>query len=285
MTMRRVFCGVMVLALLVAGGMANAAARYDRLYVFGDSFSDTGAGFHFSNGPSATAQLARRLDLDFTHSKDPRANTRSISFAVAGAGTGVDAGRQIGDFWLAVGMRSQVDDFVARVRRGAIRFNPETTLFFIEGGLNDAALPTQETLDNLTRQIEALESVGARHVSLALLPTRIPGFDQEGLRLNPAYRQLVPALRERLGIDLRLNGFGTYLDDIHAHPARHGIVDIQSRCAPNPLRNEDVAPCAAPDTYFYYYDEHPSAAVNRIVGDRLYTEIVERPAEPSAPRP
>ena len=135
-------------------------------------------------------------------------------------------------------------------------------------------VPTATTLANLTRQIEQLKAVGARHVSRALLPTRIPAFRDEAVRLNPAYRKLVPALRKRLGIDLRLNRYGAYMDEVHAHPARHGIVDTRSRCAPNPLRNEDVAPCATPDRYFYYYDDHPSAAVNRIVGDRLYAEIV-----------
>jgi phospholipase/lecithinase/hemolysin len=123
--------------------------------------------------------------------------------------------------------------------------------------------------------------VGARHISLALLPTKIPAFRKEGLKLNPAYRDLVPALRQELGIDLQLNQFGTYLDDIYAHPSRYGIVDTQSRCAPSPLLGENVTPCRSPDAHFYYFDDHPSAAVNRIAGDKLFAEITADPRRSS----
>ncbi|GAB3346640.1 SGNH/GDSL hydrolase family protein [Lysobacter tyrosinilyticus] len=268
----------MRLLLLALGllGFASAAqaAIYDRLYVFGDSYSDTGAGYSWGNGPTAVARLAERMQLSFTHAKDPDANGQSINFSVAGAGTGENAGRELGGFRLELGMQNQVDDFVARVQRGEIRFDPDATLFFIEGGLNDVDMPTTATRDNLTRQIELLKSVGARHVSLALLPTRIPAFSSEGARLNPAYRALVPSLRKRLHIDVRLNRFGEYLDEILVHPARYGITDTQTRCAGNPLLHEDATPCAAPDAYFYYLEDHPSAAVHRIVGDKLYAEIV-----------
>lgn len=272
--MRGAFTGLIVAGLLALFATAQAAERYDRMYAFGDSYSDTGSGFLAGNGPSAVARLAERFGLTFAHAKDPDADARSINFAVAGARTGANAGRQIGGYWLVVGMQTQVEDFVARVQRGTIRFNPDTTLFFLEGGLNDKGVPTATTLANLTHQIEQLKAVRARHVTLALLPTRIPAFHDEAVRLNPAYRQLVPELRKRLDIDLRLNRYGAYMDEVHAHPARHGIGDTRSRCAPNPLFHEDVAPCATPERYFYYYDDHPSAAVNRIVGDRLYAEIV-----------
>lgn len=272
--MRRLFEGLMVLGMFIAAATAQAAVRYDRLYAFGDSYSDTGAGFAGSNGPTAVARLAQRLGLALTHSRDPQANGQSINFAVAGAGTGENAGRKIGDYWLVVGMQNQVEDFVARVRRGDITFNPDTTLFFLAGGLNDAGTPAATTTTNLARQIALLKSVGARHVSLALLPTRIPAFREEGVKLNPAYRKLAPALRRQLAIDVRLNRYGAYLDDVHAHASRYGITNTQAQCAGNPLAGEDTTPCAAPDTYFYYLSDHPSAAVNRIVGDRLYAEIV-----------
>lgn len=267
-------CAGVLMVLLAASCVAQPASPYQRLYVFGDSYSDSGAGFRTSDGDTAVERLAQRLGIDFTHARDPQANSRGINFAVAGASTGAHGGREIGGRWLVVGMQNQVDDFVARVRSGAVRFDPDTTLFFIAGGLNDGALPTSATLDHLSHQIEQLQSVGARHVSLALLPTRIPAFRAEGRRLNPAYRQLVPALRRRLGIDVQLNRYGEYLDDVFAHPKRYGITDTRTRCAANPLFEPPAPPCATPQRHFYYYEEHPSAAVNRIVGDRLYAEIV-----------
>ncbi len=280
--MRRISGILLAAAMLIAAARVDAAVPYRRLYAFGDSYSDTGAGYASSNGPSAVAHLAQRLGVVFTHSKDPRANGQGINFAVAGAATGAHPGREIGGHWLAVGMQDQVEDFVARVRRGEVRFDPDTTLFFIAGGLNDVGVPTQDTLGNLTRQVELLKSVGARHVSLALLPTRVPAFSAEGRRLNPAYRRLVPALRRKLGIDLRLNRYGAYMDDVLAHPKRYGIANTGARCAPNPLFGQQGDLCATPERYFYYYENHPSAVVNRIVGDRLYAEIVGAAAQPAS---
>ncbi|GAB3390057.1 SGNH/GDSL hydrolase family protein [Lysobacter fragariae] len=250
------------------------AAKFDRLYAFGDSYSDSGAGYLDGNGPTAVAYLAKQLDIPFTHSKDPSANSQGINFAVTAAPSGSNEGKKIGDLTLVVGMQNQVEDFVARVKRKDITFNPDTTLFFIEGGLNDSEGPAKETTDNLTRQIELLKSVGARHVSLSLLPTKIPTFTAVGEKLNPAYRELVPALGKKLKIDLQLNDFGAYLDDIIQNPAKYGIVNTDKACAGRALFGEDTTPCATPDAYFYFHGDHPSTAVNRIVGEKLHAEIV-----------
>lgn len=276
--------GLLALQLPAASPVASMRQPYDRLYVFGDSYSDSGAGLRSTNGETAVERLADRLGAGFTHARDPRANATGINFAVAGASTGAHAGREIGGRWLLVGMQNQVDDFVSRVREGAVHFDPEATLFFIAGGLNDAGLPTEATITHLTRQVEQLHGVGARHVSLALLPTRIPAFAEQGRRLNPAYRALVPVLRRRLGIDVRLNRFGPYLDAVHAHPRRYGITEVTGACAANPVFDPPMATCADPARHFYYYSDHPSAVVNRVVGDRLYAEIAGSAADQPASR-
>ena len=265
--------GMLGVGLVLASTCAVAAPRYDRLYVFGDSFSDVGAGYLDGNGPTAVAYLAENLKIPFTQSRDPEANTKGIDFAVTAAGSGEAEGQPSGELMFAVGMINQAQDFAARVRAGKIHFDPETTLFLIEGGLNDTDSPARTTVDNITRQIEILKSVGARHVSLSLLPTRIPDFSEVALKLNPAYRTLVPQLRKTLKIDVQLNDFGVHLDDILANPAKYGIAETEKPCAGRALFKEDPAPCAAPDTYFYYHRGHPSTAVNRIVGRKLYDEI------------
>jgi cholinesterase len=261
------------MCLFVAYASEAQAASYDKLYVFGDSYSDNGAGYLDGNGPTAVAYLAKRLNIPFTHSNDPKANEQGITFAVTAASSGAGEGRSIGGLMLAVGMLNQVEDFAERVRSGKIKFNPDTTLFFIEGGLNDSDTPAKFTTDNLKREIEILKSVGARHITVALLPTRVPDFRDAAIKLNPAYRKMVPQLRKELKIDLRLNRFGEYIDDIFDHPARYGITETTKDCAGRALFDEDATPCATPDTYFYYHGSHPSTAVNKIVGDKLYMEI------------
>jgi len=261
------------MCLFVACAADAQAASYNRLYVFGDSYSDNGAGYLDGNGPTAVAYLAKKMNTPFTHSHDPEANEQSISFAVTAASSGAGAGQPVGELLLAVGMLNQVEDFAARVREKKISFNPETTLFFIQGGLNDSETPAKFTTDNLKREIEILKSVGARHITVALLPTKVPDFRDTALKLNPAFRKMVPELRKTLKIDLRLNRFGEYIDDIIEHPARYGITETTKPCAGRALFNEDTTPCATPDTYFYYHGGHPSTAVGKILGDKLFIEI------------
>ena len=92
-------------------------------------------------------------------------------------------------------MRNQVLDFTQRVKSGAIRFNPDETLFFIAGGLNDRLLPTATTIANLEDEIRQLYDVGGRYFLVALLPTKIPAFSDVGVRLNPALRGIPEDLR------------------------------------------------------------------------------------------
>ncbi len=276
--MRLVLGFLVFLCAAMVAPRATAGADFTRLYVFGDSYSDMGAGYLAGNGPTSVAYLAKRLNLPFTHSMDANANGESIDFAVAGADTGTNPGVKTNGLLLEVGMIHQVQDFAARVRGKSIRFDPDTTLFFIAGGLNDDKLPLETSVANITRQIEILKSVGARHVVLARLPEKIPDFAQAAVRLNPAYETLVPALRARLGIDVRLSQWGRYFDEIIAHPQAYGIANAKDPCAYSvPLGEKYAPPCADPRAYFYYYGGHPSTWVNQLVGDKLYDELAAHP--------
>ena len=67
---------------------------YSRLYVFGDSYSDIGAGYIDGNGPTAVAYLGWLMGLQVASSKATGAAGKSLVFAVSGAGTGEGAGRR-----------------------------------------------------------------------------------------------------------------------------------------------------------------------------------------------
>ena len=59
--------------------------------------------------------------------------------------------------------------------------------------------------------------------------------------------------------------------------ARYGIQKTKGKCAGRALFNEDATPCATPETYYYYYyhEGHPSRAVHKVVGNKLYEELAE----------
>ena len=279
--MRRAIAPLLLALGIVSPLLAQPAAtsgpttRYSRVYVFGDSYSDIGAGYIDGNGPTAVAYLSWLMGLEVASSKAPNAAGKSLVFAVSGAGTGENTGRQVKEAFLGYGMMNQVRDFAARVKSGEIRFDPQTTLFFLAGGLNDGRQETATTLANLRQQLQILREYGGRHFTIALLPTKIPQFAAVGLRLNPAYEQFV-AQEASAGLDLWLNHWGAAFDEVMEHPTAHGIVNTTSACAGRAIFDQDPTPVGDPATYFFYHEGHPSTAVHRIVGKRLFEQIAAR---------
>jgi hypothetical protein len=74
---------------------SGPTTRHSRLYVFGDSYSDIGAGHIDGNGPTAVAYLGWLMGLQVASSKAANAAGKSLVFAVSGAGTGKGTGRQV----------------------------------------------------------------------------------------------------------------------------------------------------------------------------------------------
>jgi phospholipase/lecithinase/hemolysin len=272
--MRRIFAFLLFFTL---PALCPAQAKpYTNLYVFGDSYSDSGAGYVDGNGPTAVVYLAQRLDIPFTYYGDPDSKGKGINFAVSGARTDAGGGKRSahGEL-LGLGMRNQVDEFAAMLKAGTTRFDPRSTMFFLLGGLNDRSLPEGSTKTNLEAEIDTLYALGARHFMVALLPTKIPAFATAGTSFNPSLAE-IPAEEKakHANIQIANSHWGSFYDDVMEHPAKYDITNTTDKCAGRALRNEDTTPCATPDTYFYYHEGHPSTAVHKAVGDLLYQEAV-----------
>jgi acetyl esterase/lipase len=259
-----------------SGFLTSAERPISRMYVFGDSYSDMGAGYLDGNGPTAVGYLARRLGFKLALPADPDSNSESLNFAVSGAQTGRGAGHKVKNALLGRGMSDQVDDFVARVHSGAIHFEPDRTLFFLAGGLNDRPFPSAETVNNLKSEIRNLYSAGARRFRLALLPVAITGFSEVGQRLNPELARIPAELwREMPDADVRLSHWGPFFDEVMRNPSAYGIENTKDACAGRAIFDQDSTPCSHPGAYYFYHAEHPSTAVHKIVGDKLYDEIMK----------
>ncbi|MFL6450861.1 MAG: SGNH/GDSL hydrolase family protein [Bryobacteraceae bacterium] len=250
--------------------------RFDRLYVFGDSYSDIGEGYLDGNGPTAVAYLAKRLGLTLLPSNDRKASDQSLDFAVSGAQSGRGAGRKVENATLGYGMQNQVDEFAGRITSHEITFKPDSTLFFIAGGLNDKKLPSETTVSNLEDEIKKLYALGARHLALALLPTAIPAFSAVGERLNPELSKIPKELASQVPeARIYLSHWGPFFDEVMRDPADYGIANTKDACAGREIFHEDATPCAQPETFFYYHAGHPSTAVHKVVGDKLYAELAD----------
>jgi phospholipase/lecithinase/hemolysin len=265
-----------VLVLMVGCVHLNAQATVNRIYVFGDSYSDIGRGWVDSDGPTAVAYLAKRLGLTMVASSAPDAQGKSLDFAVSGAPTGENPGHDVPKGWLGLGMKNQVAEFVAMVHDGKVKFDPKTAVFFVAGGLNDRKIPTEETVANLEAELQSLYEAGGRRFRVAVLPEKIPAFSEVGKRLNMALKEIPARMQPKLsGAEIETSEWGAYFDEVMVNGAKYGITDTTSKCAGRAIFNEDATPCASPQTHFYYHSGHPSMAVHRVVGDKLYDEMMK----------
>jgi phospholipase/lecithinase/hemolysin len=264
-------------SLALLPSQAQSTPRIDRVYVFGDSYSDIGEGYLDGNGPTAVAYFAEKLGTKLYPANIADVSGKSLDYAVSGAQTGSGEGRRLKGFLLGYGMRRQVDDFAAQVKSGEISFNPKTTLFYLAGGLNDHRLTTDVTVANLGGEIKTLYELGARRFEVALLPIAIPGFAETGNRLNPALAKIPAELTPQLPeAEIRSSHWGPFFDEVMHHPAPYGIANTTDACAGREIRDENTTPCAHPETYFYYHAEHPSTATHKAVGEMLYQEWIKQ---------
>ena len=114
------------IAWLLLCGYAHVRS-WESLYAFGDSYSDSGAGYVDGNGPTAVVYLAAGLGIPLTYAGDPSAGGKSLNFAVSGAQTGLGDGVRIrpaeekcgvGEVLVGRGMQTQVLDFARLVKAG-----------------------------------------------------------------------------------------------------------------------------------------------------------------------
>jgi phospholipase/lecithinase/hemolysin len=273
--MHTLFRFFLITGLLFSNAIANAdtktETKYDKLFVFGDSYSDIGAKFVAVNGYTPPYYLAKKIGIELTYPKAPNAAGKSLDYAASGASTGTDPGVER---WCCQGIMKQVTTFAAQVKANEIQFNPDTTLFFIEGGLNDDELSAKQSIQNISEAVGLLKKLGGKHFTLTLLPTQVPEYSVVALRINPELIKLVS--QEKKSTDIILNHWGAYLDEIKQNPARYGLVNVDTKCAGTKVFEQEPTVCATPDKYFFYFSRHPSAAVNKLVADRLYDELILR---------
>ncbi len=119
-------------ALAILGGVAVSqvahAIPFNDLFVFGNSYSDTGAFFPLTNGSTAVGYLAQDLGITLTTSKNPNPGTDGVNFAESGARV------DVGPTPPATQPRSltqQVAEFQNYAASGALTFNPSSSLVFL----------------------------------------------------------------------------------------------------------------------------------------------------------
>jgi cholinesterase len=252
---------------------------YSMLYVFGDSYSDSGAGYIDADGPTAVVYLAQRLGIPFTYNGDPGSAGKGLNFAVSAASSGEGAARPLASGGtLGFGMKNQIESFVRYLKSGAIpKIDSANTMFFFAGGLNDGRRPDGFVRTNIESEIDTLYDLGARRFMVAILPIKIPSFAAAGRRVNPELEQ-IPGEERVKHPDMRIanSQWGSFFDEVIANPAKYNLTDTITPCSDRPFGPQKIATCTNPDAHFYYHEGHPSTAAHRAVGEMLYREAITK---------
>ena len=250
------------------------AVEINDAFLFGDSYTDTGAYVPLTNGTTAAAYMASLFGINVVTSKNPAPGTSGVNFAESGARVAQGPNPPATQ---PRSLTQQVAEFQAYVQSGALTFDPASTLFFLSGGLNDHTSPTGPIVDATFQQVATLYGLGGRFFEIALLPSLVPAFADSARTLNPVYQQIVPQLQALYpDATIRLSNWGTYYDDILRNPAPYGITNTTDQCFNLQTGQRDPA-CTDPDKYFYYYIVHPSDHTHKIVGQELYAEVLAVP--------
>ena len=257
-----------------------SAVTINDLFVFGDSYSDTGAFVPLTNGSTAVGYLANNFNITLTTSKNPNPGTEGVNFAESGAR--IDVG-PTPPRTQPRSLTQQVAEFQNYVASNSVTFNPATTLFFLSGGLNDHTMITSAQANAATlAQVTTLYSLGARLFEVALLPSLVPAFSDSANNLNPGFRALVPQLQAQFpDAVFGLSNWGPDFDDILTNPSRYGITNTTDPCQ----NFSTGAVCSDPDKHFYYVIVHPSDVSHHIVGNELFTEVLALPSPTPVPGP
>jgi phospholipase/lecithinase/hemolysin len=207
-----------------------------------------------------------------------------IDFAVAGATTGTDNPDLAGTDLANTGVRSQVGFYLS-----STTVADPNALYFVLAGANDLlnalTFPTpnpqkaiqatiNEAVNNIVSEVKALHKVGANHIMVANLPNlgltpsvRALGSDAQTLA---TYASITFNKKLAFKLPDYVQQFDTFsnLEKVVNNPAAFNLTNITDPCF------DGANVCSEPDKYLYWDDLHPTTAVHKLIGHKLYEQSV-----------
>lgn len=276
-------------ALAIAGSIHSAKAdsqAFSRIFVFGDSLSDTGNfqsvtgypplpydGGRFSNG---------KLWIEYTADALRMQIRPGDNYAVAGATTGRS---NINDGLAGLefpGLQDQIDSFTSQHTPSEVT----DSLCVVWAGANDffAAIETGGSpqaligngVSNTAQAVVRLAQHGARHIlvvnvpDLGLTPYAIgAGLGAPVSQLSAAYNQYLGAALDSLeqaGIHtMRLDSFAV-LGAVAANPAKYGFTNVNQPY---------LAVGGNPDQFLFWDTVHPTTAGHAVIADEVVRQLTK----------
>jgi len=272
------------LAGLVLGVAAQAgAAEFDRLFVFGDSLSDTGRvdeltlgrepgplyyDGRFSNGPLWVEGLAPLVGAPYR---------QGLNFAYAGAETsGIS---QVG----VPGVLGQIGQFVLNRPAGrsgglyAVWAGGNDYLRQVQAG-TDLAPVVERTVANLERAVSRLARLGGRTFVLPNLPDLGDVPDVRGSERaaaltaatdahNARLARAAESLARQLGVKIVVADVNALFRQVRAEPGQYGFINTREPCLRDGTPTGACATQAAADASVFWDELHPTAAAHRLIAE------------------
>lgn len=275
--------------------------HFSNIYIFGDSYSDTGNAFNttggvlaappnyhgrFSNGLLWIDYLAESLKLSLEPSTENNLNNHSINFAFGGATTGLENlfPAVIPDLPELPGLQQQIQSYISRKQH-----SQPNALYIIWAGTADYApfvngIPkysdTLTTIANISTAIKALTEVGARNILLVNvidigktpLATEVNQITDSHLvsqvveKHNQSLKEIAYTFEDK--INLMLFDVKSIVDQAIAHPHKFGFT--------NTTQASSLVESSNPDEYVFWDMVHLTNKTNQLIADAALAILSKR---------
>ncbi|MFB2837053.1 SGNH/GDSL hydrolase family protein [Floridanema evergladense] len=288
-----------------------AELNYTKMYVFGDSLSDTGniynsapqqfPGFYFngrfSNEQNWVDYLAQDLRLTpstfitqpNTSIPLPQIPNQSVNFAFGGATT--DFANTFNQN--AFGLQQQVGTYLNILQATSQPADPNA-LYIIWAGANDY-LPTTSTwftpfttpnqsINNISLALNSLLAAGAKQIAVANLPSlgELPLTNGTPLKTslntltqahNLALQQTINSLSQSYDAKIVSLDFASLFADAVSNPGNYNFTNVTQGCLLEPS-------CQNPDQFLFWDTIHPTTAGHKLLAKQAYSALSTSVPEP-----
>jgi phospholipase/lecithinase/hemolysin len=288
-TLRKLVIVVAMVVAVLAVTVGASAQSFSSMVVFGDSLSDTGNLFDFTDGtiPASPPYFEGRFSngpvwVEYLASRMGLTPDLVVNFAMGGATTG-HTNITVPE---APGLLAQIETFAASGGPA----DPEA-LYVVWAGANDfledasdpeATITT--AVDNIATAVSTLATLGAHTVVVPNLPAlgRTPDARESGdplliagatllsIAFNRTLAPTLDRLEATLGIDLIALDVFALFRAVIADPAAVGLTNVTDRC----LSADLTTVCDTPEQYLFWDGRHPTTAAHAILADAAFAAVV-----------
>jgi len=285
--------------------LTQADTRYSKLYIFGDSLSDTGnlasiagtfpAPFfnnRISNGPVAVDTLAEKLGLSADASLHLLGMNAGTNYAVASArasrNTPFDLNTQILSFQANHGFIAPGDALYVIFIGGNDIYDA-----LVSGDITAANTVIQTAITNIENAIKGLSQMGARSFmvvnapDIAFLPetqiiaavTNNPAILTRATLLsenfNKQLHKVIEQLEDEADIDITEFKLNKLFTKLLKKAAKLGFSNSSDACFSTVTYtfHSDCNFGANFDQFFFFDEVHPTARIHKLVGEAMYKKV------------